>query len=708
MRALHCLWIPVFALAALPACGGCTAVVSDEDGGGTSSGQSSGDGGGLARVDGGTSGGTSGTSGASGSSGSSGASGGSSGGSSGFVSGCTATERCGDGLDNNCNNTVDENCGCVPGDSQPCYVGDPAHAGVGICTKGTMNCEPVGEDGEWGACTGSVAPQGVQCGSGVDYTCTGDPDYGCACHLGAMRDCYTGAAGTSGVGVCHGGSQTCVNGSAGPEWSTCAGEVTPSAETCDGADHDCNGTTNDGCACTLGATQACYTGPAGTNGVGLCHGGTQECLPGGSGPTWSPCNNEVIPTAEACDGADHNCNGTPNDGCGCTVGQTQPCYSGPAGTSGVGQCHGGTQTCQSNGGSSAYGTCDGEVTPAADSCDGVDRDCDGNPLTNCACQLGASQACYEGPAGTQGVGICHAGTQACVASGGGATWGTCSGQQTPGAVEICGNGLDDNCANGVDENCEGLQCPADITIPAGTPATLTASGTGITSYSWAITAQPGNAGSSAEWTPAPPNQASVQFRPYIVGVYTLTVTGRDAQGRTYSCEVHVTAQAHGLRVELSWNGAGDVDLHLHNGTNTFWFNPDDCYYGNCIPPPTIYGQAGPRPWGSRLDVDNVTADGPENINMDTPAIGERYTIGVHNYTRAAGRTPVVKVYCGLTGNGLVPQQTFTGRALNGADNGPCTANDFWRVADITFTAAGVCTITNVDRYTESNDACANR
>jgi hypothetical protein len=61
------------------------------------------------------------------------------------------------------------------------------------------------------------------------------------------------------------------------------------------------------------------------------------------------------------------------------------------------------------------------------------------------CSDAATRPCYSGPAGTEGRGICRAGTQTCVAG----RWGTCSGQVNPG-TEDC-NGLDDDCDGSLDE-----------------------------------------------------------------------------------------------------------------------------------------------------------------------------------------------------------------------------------------------------------------
>jgi hypothetical protein len=60
--------------------------------------------------------------------------------------------------------------------------------------------------------------------------------------------------------------------------------------------------------CVPNMTQPCYTGPAGTEGHGICHGGTQKCA--GDGMSWGPCTGEVLPQVENCATAiDEDCNG---------------------------------------------------------------------------------------------------------------------------------------------------------------------------------------------------------------------------------------------------------------------------------------------------------------------------------------------------------------------------------------------------------------
>ncbi len=87
--------------------------------------------------------------------------------------------------------------------------------------------------------------------------------------------------------------------------------MVPSPEVCDNVDNNCNGTTDES------LTRACYTGPAGTSGVGICRPGTQTCMAGSWGST---CPGQVVPATELCNSIDDNCDGVADDpfrgGCG--------------------------------------------------------------------------------------------------------------------------------------------------------------------------------------------------------------------------------------------------------------------------------------------------------------------------------------------------------------------------------------------------------
>lgn len=67
-------------------------------------------------------------------------------------------------------------------------------------------------------------------------------------------------------------------------------------------------------SCVPGATEPCYGGPSGTEGIGVCQGGTRTCNAEGTG--FGPCEGEVLPSQEDCaTSEDEDCDGaTPTCG----------------------------------------------------------------------------------------------------------------------------------------------------------------------------------------------------------------------------------------------------------------------------------------------------------------------------------------------------------------------------------------------------------
>lgn len=273
---------------------------------------------------------------------------------------------------------------------------------------------------------------------------------GSGCQAGSTRACYSGPAGTKGVGLCAEGSQICQHG----QWGPCTGEVLPAAqETCfDSKDNNCNNQVDEGCGeCQEGQTQPCYTGPPGTEVLGACKQGQKTCR----GGKWSSCEGEVKPAPQEICGnqIDDNCNNQVDENCReCQEGQTQSCYTGPPATQDIGACRAGLKTCRDG----KWSGCEGSVLPAAqETCgDGQDNNCNNQVDEGCTtqgCQEGTTRACYAGPPGSENQGICQAGTQQCT----GGQWGACVGQVTP-VKERCQDRTDNDCDGQVDEDCSGL------------------------------------------------------------------------------------------------------------------------------------------------------------------------------------------------------------------------------------------------------------
>src|SRR5438552_14002705 len=87
--------------------------------------------------------------------------------------------------------------------------------------------------------------------------------------------------------------------------------------------------------------------------------------------TDTPPDTGAKTTGSTLDVARHDAppDGCVDEGCACARGATVACYSGPSGTSGVGECKPGKRTCALKGEFYEFGACEGEVLPSKEPCD---------------------------------------------------------------------------------------------------------------------------------------------------------------------------------------------------------------------------------------------------------------------------------------------------------------------------------------------------
>jgi len=333
---------------------------------------------------------------------------------------------------------------------------------TGSCCAADANCSSLAQAA---TCDSTSTCSGYR----VDATCSAS-----VCQTAKVSD----PSGCNGQ-ICAAGS---CSGTGGLSWTpqsqcnisgTC--KETSSPTNCD----DGALCTNDFCSPSSGCShinntvsRACYSGPQGTENIGLCHGGTQTC----SGGSFGACVGEVVPATETCSGnTDENCNGQINEqnAVGCTyyrldndydtfgiLSPTPRCYCAPgiaylgASPDNYTATNSGLTDCNDNNASVHPGRAETCSTAYDDNCDGainengasgcvfysqdLDRDGYGNmngPAAECRC---TATVPWDS--------INRTDCNDSVAS------------ISPGRTEIC-NGIDDNCNGSIDDGSIASLCP---------------------------------------------------------------------------------------------------------------------------------------------------------------------------------------------------------------------------------------------------------
>lgn len=424
-------------------------------------------------------------------------------------------EAC-DGVDNNCNGTVDEgidlaadetNCGqcgkvcdffqatatctsgtcgfnpttdCAPGfhdrdgvQANGCeYSCSNTNGGVEQCDLVDNDCDGVVDDG---FDTQADAANCGRCGNVCQFPHTVPRCTAGVCGFNPATDCALGFVDVNGRQI-DGCEYSCTITNAG-------------IEACDGVDNDCDGTVDDN---AVGTNMMCSStgvpvGACVADGITVCSQGFLVC----SGATSS--------SLETCDNVDQDCDGNVDDGV------VRSCYTGGPGTEGIGVCHGGSEACMTG---AFTGLCMGEVTPGTETCNNRDDDCDNNvdeallggPLT---------ASCYSGTPGTEGVGICMAGTKTCAAG----AFGGCVGEVVD-TVDVCGDGIDSDC-DGLEGAAEGcLSSGSDVRIDGTAGGALATAAGAQHSFDVEIAAGGATLGTNlyVVWTELVGNVGEVYFR----------------------------------------------------------------------------------------------------------------------------------------------------------------------------------------------------
>ena len=203
----------------------------------------------------------------------------------------------------------------------------------------------------------------------------------------------------------------------------------------------------------------------------------------------------------------------------------------------------------------------------------------------------------------------------------------------------------------------------------------------IVMYYWELIQTPSG---SASTLPYASGIQVADFYADLAGDYVGQLTVTNQSGLTDTCQAVLEAiPSQNLWVEMFWQHSGDdMDLHLLAPGGTLETD-SDCYYGNCVGGgwfPLDWGQQGVTTDDPHLDLDDISAIGPENSNIESPETSGEYTVIVHDYPGSVyeGANDVtVNIY--LAGS-LIWSKTKT---ISGEDSYTNFANINWGTQTVT-------------------------
>ncbi|MFT7623814.1 MAG: hypothetical protein ACI9WU_002999 [Myxococcota bacterium] len=270
-------------------------------------------------------------------------------------------------------------------------------------------------------------------------------------------------------------------------------------------------------------------------------------------------------------------------------------------------------------------------------------------------------------------------------------------------VPITGTGVEIDCPVAIITIDEGEQVVPQTTLHLNGDQSYSPFNLAIKNWEWSVQ-QP--EGSTSIFIPSGTHDNPV-FTVNVAGVYTYCLTVRDLENNT-SCEPTcidvIVIPDEAIHVELTWTTAGDVDL-LDTGegkgadmdlhfAHPFADGPD--IDGDSVPDPWFHDYYDSfwffktNNWGTfapdvdddpHLDLDDIDGWGPENLNLNIPE-SVVYRVGVHYWNHHCFGASLATVRVWLYGE-LVAE----------AADVVMENHDFWNVAEIDMSVAGLETVT---------------